>query len=411
VNKKEGADMQPRYDRSAASLEEAELDDATYPQLPLIELETLLNRPPSWRKRWLHLGVLLCVLLVTLLTCWNVLPFGHPVNATRAAPGATSRLFITSNVTAGTLTLNGRPHRVVFPIQLALQSQAPLVVTLSAPPFSAITCQVPPTHPTRPGAFNPCVLSAEEASQEQPSVVRLSILLGLDALPPPLQLQALTFLPWEATAQATITVSSRAYIALGLASDGAITSQLTKVPLKATASLAPSLLTTLQGDPFCDGKICYAPLAAAANTAPFWAITVPVVLRWQFTNAGGQVVSSVAYPVIEGWQVSLTYASATGWYAPMALNTGGSATRKFSNLSCETGAALLQAQIAGMGWTIRVAHQAGIEGCQLVGQQTEIDRAVFLWRFGVLLAVDAPAHRLLPTLPLAQPADTAAPGV
>jgi hypothetical protein len=354
--------------------------------------------------------VLLCALLVTLLTFWNVLPFRPTVSAIRAEPGATGLVSITSNVTAGTLTINGSQHRVVFPLQLVLPSQTPLVVTLEEPPFSAITCQVPPTHPTRPGAFTPCVLSTEEASQEQPPVVRLSILLGLDALPPALEQQALSVLPRAATVQATTTVPNRSSVALGLDSDGAITSQLTQVPLQATASLAPSLLTTLQGDPFCDGRLCYAPLAAAANTTPFWVITVPVALHWQFTTAAGQVVSAVAYPVLEGWQVSLIYAPATGWHVTEALNTGGSAARQFSRLSCSTGAALLQAQVAGLGWTIRVAHQAGIEGCQLVRQQAQPDRAAFIWRFGVLLAADAAAHRLLPALPLAQPADTAALG-
>jgi hypothetical protein len=136
-----------------------------------------------------------------------------------------------------------------------------------------------------------------------------------------------------------------------------------------------------------------------------------VLLRWQFTSAAGQVGSSVAYPVLEGWQVSLTYAPATGWHVPRALNTGESAAGQFSRLSCATGAALLQAQLVGLGWTIRVAHQAGIEGCQLVGQQADTDQVTFLWRFGVLLAADAPAHGLLPALPLAQPAESAAHGI
>jgi hypothetical protein len=51
-----------------------------------------------------------------------------------------------------------------------------------------------------------------------------------------------------------------------------------------------------------------------------------------------------------------------------------------------------------------------MQGCQLVGQHAQTDQATFLWRFGVLLAADPPAHRLLPALPLARPADTTAVG-
>jgi hypothetical protein len=225
-----------------------------------------------------------------------------------------------------------------------------------------------------------------------------------------MQQQILTLLPGAATFAADTAVLGPSYIALRLASDGTITSQLTKEPLQARASLARSLLTTLQGDPFCDGRLCYAPLTAAASSVRRWTITVPVALRWQFSSAVGQVESEVTYPVIEGWPVDLDYSPASGWHMPQALNPGPDAAERFSRLSCATGAALLQARVADRGWTIRVAHQAGTRGCQLVGQRGQADRAAFIWRFGVLLAADALAHRLLPTLPLARPADAAAVG-
>lgn len=52
----------------ASTGDDVELEGYTDPTLPLVELETLLNRPPSWRKRRIQIGVLLAALLVTILT-------------------------------------------------------------------------------------------------------------------------------------------------------------------------------------------------------------------------------------------------------------------------------------------------------------------------------------------------------
>lgn len=392
-----------------ADLEGYALEGSTDPAVPLVALERLLNRPPSFRKRLLQIGAWLAALALTLLTFWSFLTPRPPVNASTAAPGSPSLVSITSNVTSGTLTINGRQQPAALPIQLPLRSQAPLVVTLDAPPFRPITCQVPPTPPPPQGAFNPCVLREQYSLPQQRPIVLLSILLGLDALPLALQQQVLTLLPRAATFQAATTTPSPSYVAMHLASDGTITSQLTQEPLQASALFVPSPAPTLQGDPFCDGRLCYAAFSAA-STAHLWAVTIPVAPRWRFTSAGGQVERSVAYPVIEGWQLDLTYTPGTGWQVPSALNTSASAAKQFSSLSCATGAALLQAQVTGLRWTIRVAHQAGLQGCQSVGQQEQTDRATFVWRFGVLLAADALAQQILPALPVALPADTAAVG-
>jgi hypothetical protein len=40
--------------------------------LPLIDLETLLNRPPSQRKRLVQIGFMLAALLVVVVTFWDV---------------------------------------------------------------------------------------------------------------------------------------------------------------------------------------------------------------------------------------------------------------------------------------------------------------------------------------------------
>ena len=376
----------------------------TDPTIPLVELETLLNRPLSWRKRRIQIGILLAALLVTLLTFWNVLTPRQLARTGAAIPGVLS---ITSNVTYGTVTINGRQKTVPLPVQMTLRGSARLTITLDAPPFRPITCSVPPGHQTPPGAFNPCVLRGYSPPNNRPVAV-LTILFSLDGLPLAMQQQAIALLSRAATFQEATTTPGPSHVPTSIASDGTITSQLTTEPLQASASIASIPLTTLQGDPFCDERLCYAAFSASANRDHLWLVSVPMALRWQFTSAPGKVWSSVSYPVMGGWQVYLTYAPATGWQAPSVLNAGSSAARQFSSLSCATGAALLQAQVAGGEWTIKVAHDAGIQGCNLVSQQGHKDQDAFVWRFGVLLAADAQAQNVLPALPLALPEERAA---
>lgn len=51
---------------------------------------------------------------------------------------------------------------------------------------------------------------------------------------------------------------------------------------------------------------------------------------------------------------------------------------------------------------------AGVDGCLLEATLSHQGAPLghFLWRFGVLLAIDAPARQLLPSLPQAPPAET-----
>jgi hypothetical protein len=387
--------------------DDGELEGATDPRLPLVALETLLNRPPSWRKRLAQIGVLLVALGALLCTGWGSLLSSPPVNTTTAAPAAARVVSITSNVSYGTLTINGRVQHAPLPLQVALKNSTRLVVTLAASPFRPLTCTVPPA-PT-PVTFNPCLLSGY-APPNRRAVVVLSLLLGLEALPPPMQQQAIAVLPNRARFQEDTTVPSASSIATGLMAAGAITSQVTTAPLRAKALFTPSPLSLVKDDPSCDGRLCYVPFPAADPTAHLWAIALPVVLHWRFTTVTGQVVSDVGYPVLEGWQVDLNYDPRTGWRVPQTQDAGARVRRQVAALVCATGAALVQAQVAEMGWTISVTHLEGVPGCGLVGQQEERVQPVFVWRFGVLFVVNVSAQCLLPALPLAPPEQRAAPG-
>ena len=76
--------------------------------LPLMELETILNRPPSPRKRLAQIGVVLVAAVVLIMFWGRVLPGKPAVPAKMPEPTAAPlALLIESTVNFGTLTING----------------------------------------------------------------------------------------------------------------------------------------------------------------------------------------------------------------------------------------------------------------------------------------------------------------
>lgn len=60
---------------------------------------------------------------------------------------------------------------------------------------------------------------------------------------------------------------------------------------------------------------------------------------------------------------------------------------------------------------LSAVHDSRVEGCEFALQTAQgTNVGHFIWRFGVLLAVDGPAHALLPALPVAPPIELAAVG-
>jgi hypothetical protein len=121
------------------------------------------------------------------------------------------------------------------------------------------------------------------------------------------------------------------------------------------------------------------------------------------------LVGSASYPVETPLSLTLAYSTAGAWQVltPRAQDLGGDVDL------CGSGAALLEQNTRWTGYGVdQLAHgSTSLAGCVLdlvASDRSEHGR--FVWRFGVLLAADAPAHTTLPFLPLAPATEIVAAG-
>lgn len=275
--------------------------------LPLTELEMLLNRPPSQRKRLAaQIGFVLLAGVVVAAVFWGS---SVPQKTGALAPSPTSpppALLILSNVNYGTLTINGKKQPDKLPILAAVHSNTYYRVSLNAPPFTPITCGLNltslqfPGGPWRAGncyAFavsnvGPLTLNGMVGTP----TFRLYIFLGLDDLPAARQSQITTLLSQALTTQQDLTIPAGSYFATSFQAP-TITSQRARASLGASASLAP-VIPQDEADAHCAAFICARPIepeTAAPTSGQQWSVQVGLALRWTFSSASGAVISDVPF--------------------------------------------------------------------------------------------------------------------
>ncbi|HEY7348078.1 MAG TPA: hypothetical protein VH599_07130 [Ktedonobacterales bacterium] len=386
--------------------------------LPLIELETLLNQPPSQRKRLVQISLMLAAFLVVVVTFWDTIvpsqPSVPPLPVQAPPPPPT--VSIMSNVNYGALTINGQPQRGVLPLTIKLSSQPPYTITLNAPPFQPRTCHFPPPISIVPYAFHPCDAGRTTALNQEASNT-LEILFTLADLPAAQRQQITALISRELTAQQTINVPAQSFIVTGLNRDGTLKTRRLTGPLHASALLVPSAPNAQRGV-FCFSFTC-AVLGGFPHdysaSGQFWQVRTPFALRWRFTTASGQVVSDILFPASPTLlSLFLTYDAVAGWQLGPLPSQYVSLSYQLTQLVCITGVQMLSVEqkrsLRGAGWNITILHDQGVAGCELELQQNNVDQGRFVWRFGVLLAADARAHKTLPTLPIAPSGELAAVG-
>jgi hypothetical protein len=391
-------------------------DEEQESALPVVELETLLSRPPSWRKRLVQMGLALAALVVVLVTFRDALiprpPPALPVHVQPTLPPPT--LTILSNVTYGTITIDGQVVRG-SPRVIHMTRQPPYTVTLTAPPFRPLTCHFPDTSSLAPGAFDPCLDGGEFAVNQQPTRT-IQMLFTLADLPPDQQQQIKALVPQMIAIQQTLDVPAHSTIVTSVNADGTANTRQMSEPLRASVSLVPEVQPQYYGVS-CDGPVCvgFTSMSAPGDSVNgnFWEISTSVALRWRFTTASGQVVSDVTFspdPAMQ--QLFLSYAAATGWQPQ--FTSPATLSQELTQQVCPTGTQVLLGEqlryLSGEDWNETVLHDQGIAGCALELTMNNVDQGHFVWRFGALLAADANAHHLLPALPVASPADLAAVG-
>lgn len=398
--------MEPPGDDLPATSEEQSEEPGE--QLPLIELDTLLTRPPSWRKRLAQVALVLLVAALALAALRSVL-LSSPAPADNAAVPQVAATLL-SNVNFGTLTINGEKLAGPPPLTIRLPVKGVTVVTLNAPPFRPQTCRF--TDLTTPlNDPNHCQLTYEEPSTPTTRGApaggfTVGVFVLLDDLPAAQQSQALAAMSQPLSAPQQTTVHPGEYFATSYRYEDQITSQRATAPLVARASFEPSQVPGPILAPGCSaGGICplwHGPVPASAATRHTWGLTFTEALRWQFSDAAGGVQADVSIPSTIIISVLLAD-DATGWQvAGFNVFIGNSL-----DAVCQVGVAMLDFRLSG---DVTILRDQGVEGCELHVQVNGVDEGRYLWRFGVLLAADALARASQPGLPVAPASEVGAVG-
>ena len=390
--------------------------------LPIVDLDTILTRRSSRGKRTIQLTVSVLTLVAIVFTFWIIVPKNSPGLPVPLQPTPLpNALSIVSNVNFGGLTINGKEQPNPLPSTIRLHGKTPYTITLKAPPFRPLSCLFPPPKPATPSdgvigyinSFTPCVAGTGFTLLQQ-NVTNLEMLFTLNDLPRDQQQQITTLILQDVAAQQTITVPAQSSVVTGLTSDGLITTVRFPEQLQASAVLVPSWQNSQEGGS-CQGFICTDSggfILDGSMNGQFWEVTTPVELRLRITQAGGRVVSDVAFPVASMLTLFLSYTASRGWQ--LGLLSNGQLSQALTQVVCPTGAQICRNEAQHFTgqpyWVANTLHDHGLAGCLLSVQLNSQDQGHFVWRFGSLLAADAKAHRTLPMLAIASPADLAAVG-
>ncbi len=384
--------------------------------LPLIDLETEGQRPPSRRKRAGQISLALVAAVVVLVTFWQVAFPARPAPKPLPPP----LLLITSNVNYGLLTINGQRQQVKLPFLFQAQNIA-YTITLEPAPLRARSCRFSFTN----GGLNAapgdsCFIG--QASYQLPNGTpapagrsfALEIDFTADDLPPGHADQIAALLSEQSVTAQTIAAPAGSYYATGITPDGVVSSQRAATDLQGTAIRAPDLDSAQRscGQRICSTSMDWSTLSQLSGQV--WAISLPEALRWQFATLSGNIVSDVSYPTVDVSQVFLTYTAATGWRVePEAITPTLTPPDQVGNLNCVTGTTLAQQLIYHLYpqliFSLETQHYQQVAGCEMVPRDSSgTAHGKLIWRFGVLLAGDESAQAMLPDLPLAPPEEIAA---
>ncbi len=229
----------------------------------------------------------------------------------------------------------------------------------------------------------------------------------------------------------TFPVPAGDYYTTGTTTTGRITSARAAVALQATLALArpTTALTGYCLNLSCAGQPIVPDQGGAAPPSGTWLVQDAVISDWRFTTQGGALVatspSQFAGNLVEA---GLTYSATAGWSVSDSA-FGPSITDLQAQLlsgSCNDGFNVLQTLIssssfAGLNLTYgQSAAPGSTDGCAMsvegpndnpLGPTSSNKKyGHYIWRWGVLLAADAQARALFPSLPVAPKSEITAVG-
>jgi hypothetical protein len=394
---------------------------------PGIELE---GAPVRRTTPWARLARLALVALICLAAGGVLLrEIGLArLQATTVAPGPAGPVVLLSNVSYGTVTVNGRRLAGAPPLALPLADGWNRLV-FAAAPFTAQGCRV---QWSAQGWVNgDCLATGPQYASSivinglvvHPALVIVFRLKGSD-LPPLVYADARAVMARQLSAVSGYTspVPAGELIAAGGHWPDAIASRPAGPGMQATMTFG--LYNDGSGEPrtvTCDVALCAGGLfftTASASLAPVWNVTPDAYYVWRFADGSGAQVESLPYPVSPALTMSLTYEATFSWQ-PLPTRVAAGAPMPVEILLggtfCDAGIYALNALTQSRGYVptpiSTVVSNNGPEGCVMVLRQVgNQDLGKIIWRWGVLLAADLDAHIQLPDLPIASASEIAALG-
>lgn len=393
---------------------------------PEIDREPAGPRPPSRRKRLTQIGLVLVAGVVVAALFRSIAAPASPTapGVFEFAPGRISSpqtTLISSNINFGTVFINGQRQHGSPPMFFTSQDNTTYKIAIDAPPFLSKACVFSfingaPESSDSAGCTTSTgglpSITANGTTATPANIVQIDF--TPDDLPPDQQSQINAILARSVSAQQTITVPAGSYIATHLNANGIITSRRVGAPVKATAFLAASDHFGLFGVGNCVGLICQAGVDLFWGNPPpagnVWVTGVSVALRWRFTTSAGAMLGDVSFPAADVATALLAYSPGAGWSLTSQDDFGSfNDPSTFGNLDCLTGSQVAFQQLEGTNFSYSTEGGQGVKGCKMAVQDIGgSGRGSLIWRFGVLLAADAAAHKLLPRLPIAPQAEIAA---
>jgi hypothetical protein len=352
-------------------------------------------------------------------------------------PSPENALIVTSNFTSGTVSVNGKKLTGTVPLLVRL-NPGENTITYSAPPFHDRTCSVTllPQPDPRSGQRAQGIGDGCGIGNQEPAITFQGVLVsngylvfgltGAD-LPNDLRNAAESALWLKLTNLSALQVPAGDYYATGATSAGRITSARAAVPLLAIPALARTNSTQdgpSCGNLGCAGRAILPDQNGAAPATGTWLIQESVASGWRFTTQSGALISTSAFRDSGVVQTGLTYSSTAGW--AISVDAPGPFTSGLQTQilvgSCQSGTTVLQGLIdksplAGQQLSLSSSNasfgpaQLQTDGCALtaeVGANNPLNPTggnkrygQYIWRWGVLLAADAQARALFPSLPVA----------
>ncbi|MEO7000717.1 MAG: hypothetical protein ABI274_02880 [Ktedonobacterales bacterium] len=406
--------------------------------LETVDLETALAPRRQSGRRWrmralLTLAPFLALMAIILVTIFGrfpialtQLPFAPDSGAPAGSHGIAQQFTITSNVSYGMLTLNGKSLSGPPPFVVTLPPGYD-TITLTAAPFQPVSCKVL-------SQYEPVIIDNGQASENSAScaiggsytassLYTLYISLTGDDLPANQLAQARAALA-QALARMpvyTATVPIGQYFATGTDRHGLPTGQRAAEPLRATLSIVPPPAAAQTANPIanpydCPSHICSAltllgPASSSQGSqSRRWRVTASVALHWRFTNGVDRVVGETTEDAVGPLDFTLTFDPQSGWRvsawpASAPASAVGSIAHVLDPCALGDNFVTFGQSIQWIATTSSAPTPAihGImQGCAFqTNANGSATGAHYLYRFGVVLAVDAAAHTELPSLLMA----------